>query len=110
MENNVLTDETLEQHKRSIKLMGNMFTINVVADNGDFARRCIDKAIEEIQRIEKLLTTFNDDSQTNEINKLASIAAQICISIAFSLSPRKYLSGKFCLSCLNNSSICHRCL
>src|SRR5450759_143554 len=37
---------------------------------------------------------------TSVINKLASIAAHICISIAFSLSPKKYCSGKFCLSCL----------
>jgi len=30
--------------------------------------------------------------------------------IAFSLSPKKYFSGKFCLSCLNKSSICQRIL
>ena len=30
----------------------------------------------------------------------------ICISIAFSLPPKKYFRGKFCLSCLN-ISICH---
>ena len=41
---------------------------------------------------------------------LAISVHHICILIAFSLSPKKYLSGKFCLSCLNNSSICHRCL
>jgi hypothetical protein len=37
---------------------------------------------------------------TSVINKLASMAAHICISIAFSLSPKKYFNGKFCLSCL----------
>ncbi len=39
---------------------------------------------------------------TSITNRLAGIADHICISVAFSLSPRKYLSGKFCLSCLNN--------
>jgi thiamine biosynthesis lipoprotein len=30
----------------------------------------IDAAIDEIRRIEKLLTTFSDDSQTNLINRM----------------------------------------
>lgn len=47
---------------------------------------------------------------TRVINKLASIAAHICITMAFSLSPRKYFRGKFCLSCLKSNSICHRFL
>jgi len=34
------------------------------------------------------------------ISKLAIKAQYIWIFIAFSLSPRKYLSGKFCFSCL----------
>ena len=39
-------------------------------------------------------------------SKFASSAAQIWISMAFSLSPRKYFNGKFCFSCLNSNSIC----
>jgi FAD:protein FMN transferase len=60
-------------HKKVIKLMGNRFEISVVSDNEDFAARNIELAIEEIQRIEKLLTTFNENSQTNLINKNAGI-------------------------------------
>ena len=37
---------------------------------------------------------------TRLINRLASIATQIWISMALTLSPRKYLSGKFCFICL----------
>ena len=33
--------------------------------------------------------------RTSVINRLASIAVQIWISMAFSLSPRKYFNGKF---------------
>lgn len=43
-------------------------------------------------------------------NRFTISAHQIYILMAFSLSPRKNLSGKFCLSCLNRSSICHRFL
>ncbi|MBD1393043.1 FAD:protein FMN transferase [Mucilaginibacter glaciei] len=61
-------------HKRALKLMGNRFEISVVADDKHWAEARIDLAITEIQRIEKLLTTFNDNSQTNRINANAGIA------------------------------------
>ncbi len=61
-------------HKKVTKLMGNRFEISVVSDDEDFAANRIEKAVEEIQRIEKLLTTFNDNSQTNLINNNAGIA------------------------------------
>jgi FAD:protein FMN transferase len=54
--------------------MGNRFEISVVADNADFGNDCIELAIEEIRRIEKLLTTFADSSDTNRINQNAGIA------------------------------------
>lgn len=61
--------------KRTLKLMGNRFEISVGADEEDegWANNCIDAAIDEIQRIERLLTTFNDQSQTNLINANAGI-------------------------------------
>jgi hypothetical protein len=43
---------------------------------------------------------------TNVMSRFASNAAQIWDSMAFSLSPRKYLRGKFCFNCLKSSSIC----
>ena len=61
--------------KRVLKLMGNRFEITVVADDEYWANERIDEAVEEIRRIEKLLTTFSDDSQTNLINANAGIAA-----------------------------------
>src|SRR5215213_7582609 len=53
--------------------MGNQFQLTVVTHDDSFAYRCIDKAIVEIRRIEKLLTTFSDDSQTAKINEAAGI-------------------------------------
>ena len=60
--------------RRVVKLMGNQFEITVVADDEDWANERIDEAVEEIRRIEKLLTTFSDYSQTNLINVNAGIA------------------------------------
>ena len=53
--------------------MGNNFTITVVAENEKTGNENIDLAIEEIRRIEKLLTTYKEDSQTNLINENAGI-------------------------------------
>jgi len=65
--------EIVTVHKRVLRLMGNRFEISVVSDNEHSAQKCIDAAIEEISRIEKLLTTFSDDSQTNLVNRNAGI-------------------------------------
>ena len=61
------------EFKRHQKLMGNSFEITVVTDDEKTAQHPIDAAIEEIRRIEKLLTTFNEESQTNLINQNAGI-------------------------------------
>ena len=53
--------------------MGNNFTITVVAQNEKIANANINLAIAEIRRIEALLTTYRNDSQTNIINDNAGI-------------------------------------
>jgi thiamine biosynthesis lipoprotein len=65
--------QTSELYRRSIKLMGNQFEFAVVADNEDWVQERIEEGIAEVQRIEKLLTTFNDSSETNLINRHAGI-------------------------------------
>jgi len=62
--------------KRVLKLMGNRFEISVVAAVEDeiWANNCIETAIGEIARIEKLLTTYDENSQLSLINKQAGIA------------------------------------
>ena len=54
-------------------LMGNQFEISAVSDNEQNANRIINAGIDEIKRIEKLLTTFQDSSETNLINRNAGI-------------------------------------
>jgi thiamine biosynthesis lipoprotein len=60
--------------RRVLKLMGNRFEISVVTDDEEWAAHRIEEAVEEIRRIEKLLTTFDESSQTNLINHNAGIA------------------------------------
>ncbi|MFI5129137.1 MAG: FAD:protein FMN transferase [Chitinophagales bacterium] len=60
-------------YKKVLKLMGNRFEITVTSDDTTWADECITEAAEEIRRIEKLFTTFDDSSQTNLINRKAGI-------------------------------------
>jgi FAD:protein FMN transferase len=64
--------EAITYHK-NLKLMGNHFQISAVAEEEEWAYTCIDAGILEIQRIEKLLTTFNEESETALINRYAGI-------------------------------------
>lgn len=60
-------------YKKGLLLMGNNFEISVVAHDEFWAFEKIELAVAEIQRIEKLLTTYNDQSETNLINSNAGI-------------------------------------
>ena len=53
--------------------MGNRFEFTVVSADELWARECINKGIEEIRRIEKLFTTFDESSQVNQVNNFAGI-------------------------------------
>jgi len=59
--------------RRLVRLMGNQFEISVVGNNPHWADERIDEAVAEINRVEKLLSTFSDDSTINEINRNAGI-------------------------------------
>jgi thiamine biosynthesis lipoprotein len=59
--------------QRAELLMGNRFDIGVLTESIEEGELAIEKAIQEIRRIEALLTTFQDDSQTNLINRNAGI-------------------------------------
>lgn len=61
-------------YSKSLKLMGNHFEFSALADDEQHALASIDSAIEEVRRIEKLFTTFDDNSQTNKINESAGVA------------------------------------
>lgn len=54
--------------------MGNHFEFSVVSDDERWAEARIAEAIAEVQRIEVQLTTFQPNSQTNQINSNAGIA------------------------------------
>ncbi|HEY8970686.1 MAG TPA: FAD:protein FMN transferase [Puia sp.] len=60
--------------KRGLRLMGNHFELSVAAREEKWAMERIDAGVAEIQRIERLLTTYHEDSDTCRINAAAGIA------------------------------------
>lgn len=60
-------------YSRKLKLMGNRFVISIDAESETRAEEFIDRAVAEISRIEKLLTTFSEDSITGRVNANAGL-------------------------------------
>lgn len=61
-------------YKRSLMLMGCDFEVTVVADDARLGNQYIDMAVEEISRIEKLISSWNANSETTKINNNAGIS------------------------------------
>jgi thiamine biosynthesis lipoprotein len=78
----------LAEYKQPMRLMGNNFEITVVATNENWANERIANATNEIKRIEKLLTTYDESSQTNQINQQAGVAPVKVSTEFFSLVQR----------------------
>jgi len=68
-----VSGNNLSVFRHETRLMGSNFEISVVGDNHAWANQRINNAIAEISRIEKLLSTFGDESEINAINGNAGI-------------------------------------
>lgn len=60
-------------YKRVLKLMGCRFELTVLAANEIQANEYIDMGVAEIQRIERMISSWEPNSQTSEINRMAGI-------------------------------------
>ena len=74
--------------QKTLKLMGSRFDISVVADNQKEGDYYINLAITEISRIEKLISSWNLNSQTSEIIRNAGIKPVIVDNELFQLIKR----------------------
>lgn len=62
-----------EKYTRTLKLMGSRFDITVVAANQAQADEYIDLAVDEISRIEKMISSWDTLSETSEVIRFAGI-------------------------------------
>ena len=91
------------QFKKNIRLMGNQFEFTLIDKNENNANETFEIAIQEIKRIETLLTTFSDTSITYKINENAGISAVSVDDEVFQLIKRcqfisKITQGAFDIS------------
>jgi len=98
-----LTCLAQQPYKRSLKLMGTSFTITVVAKNATESNEYIDAAVSEIKRIEKLISSWDKNSQTSKINRNAGIKPVVVDQELFQLIKRalkisKLTKGAFDIS------------
>lgn len=75
-------------YRKTLPLMGNKFELTVIAGEETWAMSRIDAGIEEIRRIERLLTTYSEDSETGLINRNAGVAPVAVSSETFGLIER----------------------
>lgn len=75
-------------YRQEMKLNGNRFEITVTGSSEAWANNRIAAGADEIKRIEKLLTTFNEESETNLINRHAGVAPVKVSEEVFSLIER----------------------
>lgn len=81
-------------YKRVVKLMGSRFEITIVDKNNADANKNIDVAINEISRIEKIISSWDPTSQTTKINKNAGVKAVKVSSELFNLIKRSIAISK----------------
>jgi len=91
------------QFKKNIRLMGNQFEFTLIDENENNANETFEIAIQEIKRIETLLTTFSDTSITYKINENAGVSPVIVDDEVFQLIKRcqfisKITQGAFDIS------------
>ena len=99
----VVTGYAQQTYQRTLKLMGSRFDITVVANDSIQGHNYIDTAILEITRIEKLISSWDANSQTSKINKDAGIKPVVVDTELFELIKRaisisKLTDGAFDIS------------
>tara|TARA_R110002049_G_scaffold134569_1_gene294053 strand:- start:3 stop:995 length:993 start_codon:yes stop_codon:yes gene_type:complete len=77
-----------EVYKRTLKLMGSRFDISVVANTQEEGDLYIDLAVNEISRIEKLISSWDANSQTSQIIKNSGIKPVVVDDELFQLIKR----------------------
>lgn len=68
-----VSSQAQQVYTRTLKLMGSRFDLSVVAGNAEEADTYIDLAVNEISRIERLISSWDPNSQTSEINRNAGV-------------------------------------
>lgn len=81
----VKNGQAQEVIQRKFEKMGSSFEITLVHSNPIYAQQLIDESIAEIYRIERLISSWDKNSQTSLVNKMAGIRSQVVSKELFDL-------------------------
>lgn len=81
----VKNGQAQEVIQRKFEKMGSSFEITLVHSNPIYAQQLIDESIAEIDRIERLISSWDKNSQTSLVNKMAGIRSQVVSKELFDL-------------------------
>lgn len=89
-----------QPYKRTLKLMGSRFDITVVANNEAEANSFIDLAVAEITRIEKVISSWDPNSETSAVNAAAGkkpvkVSPELFMLIKRAIGISKLTDGAF---------------
>lgn len=84
----IAQNDSLVAQKKVIKLMGSRFEFTAVANSEQQAWDAINAGIKEIERIERLISSWDAESQTSMINRNAGLKAVLVDKELFSLISR----------------------
>ncbi len=92
-----------QNYQRTLKLMGSRFDITVVEKDSITANKYINLAVAEISRIEKLISSWDKNSETSKINQNAGIkpvkvSSELFGLIQQSIAISKLTEGAFDIS------------
>jgi thiamine biosynthesis lipoprotein len=92
-----------EIEKRTLLLMGSVFELTAVAQTKAIAIEAVDKGIEEIKRIENLISEWDPASETSMINRMAGlhpvkVQPELFALISRSLKISRLTQGAFDIS------------
>ncbi len=83
-----------EKYKKSLILMGSRFDISVVANSKEKGKKYIQIAIDEISRIERIISSWDSNSQTSLINRNAGVQPVVVDFELFDLIERSISISK----------------
>lgn len=84
----------LKEYTRQERLMGSAFEFIVTAANQQSGSALLNECVEEVQRIEKLFTEFNEGSQTSLINRNAGKKPVVVEKEVYQLIERSFHLSK----------------
>ncbi|MGZ2369733.1 FAD:protein FMN transferase [Ancylomarina sp. YFZ004] len=83
-----------ESHTKVLLLMGSRFELTAVSPNQDDAMKAIEEGITEIKRIEKLISSWDKNSQTSEVIRNAGVKPIVVDQELFNLIRRSIKISK----------------